>query len=301
MFKLSLNSVLASEVAEFLGTELHGDEVVVYGPATIGNVTDNSLIHVNDVKSIDFRVVDAHKEVLMLCPEDIGDRTRGSYIVTPNPEAAFVRVIRHLFATTLAPFIHAHATIDNSALLGKGVSVFAGTYLGPEVEVGDGTVILQNVVVTGKVKIGANCLIKANTTIGSEVFDFVYYDNKWEQFPRFGKIIIGDDVWIGSNSSIEKGSIRDTTIGDGVKIDDLVQIGSGSSVGKDSLIAAGAIVCAGVEIGERCWIAPKVAIKEGLVVRRNSLIGLGAVVIRDVEENSVMVGNPARRIRSNKG
>ena len=152
---------------------------------------------------------------------------------------------------------------------------------------------------TGKVSIGRRCVIKANSTVGSEGFSFIFDKNKLEHFPQIGGITIGDDVWIGANSTIERAALDDTVIEEGVKVDDLVQIGHNTRIGKFSQITAGAVICGRVVLGERCWVAPKACIDNAVVVGKNALIGMGAVVLKDVPEGMVVAGVPAKVLRKN--
>ena len=296
MLRIVANSILASEVAEFLDKELHGENIVIYGPSTLDKITDHSMICLNNNESLPEEIC-KKMEVLILSPRDLGPTAPASFIVTPEPEVDFVQVINNYFARLVVHSIHPMAVIEQGAVVGRNVGIGAGSFIGPEVEIGDQTIIFQNVAITGKVKIGNQCVIKANSTIGSDIFDFVYTDNQWEQFPQIGKILIGNNVWIGANTTIEKGSLSDTVIDNGVKIDDLVQIGSSSFIGQNSMIAAGAVICREVKIGQKCWIAPNVSILERLKIGDYATIGLGGVVIDDVTPSTVVAGNPAQIIK----
>ncbi|MBI5211013.1 MAG: hypothetical protein HY927_13670 [Elusimicrobia bacterium] len=301
MRKIFLNSVLASEIAAFLKRKLHGADLAVYGPCAAGQPTDNCMIYVEDVRALPVSALKKTADVLVLCPRPVPRGAPCSSIATPTPKIHFIDAVNKFFTRPIAAQIHPRAVIEEGAKLGRNVSVLAGSYVGPDVEIGDDTTIFQNCVVTGRVRIGARCVIKANSTIGSEIFDFVYEDGAWQQVPQVGRIIIGDDAWFGANSTIEKGALTDTVIGPGVKVDDLVQIGSGSIVGKDSIIASGSVLCREVTVGTRCWIAPHVSILERRRIHDGSVVGLGAVVIADVPKGATVAGNPARTIRRRKG
>lgn len=296
MQKISENSVLASEIADFLGKKLSGENVVIYGPSAPSQITDNSIFFIDDAQGFPADKIKAKIEVLTLLTGQSRPKPTGSYIITDDPAADFIRVINKYFARKIVPFMHPSAVIESGSKLGQNVGVYAGAFIGPEVEIGDNTMILQNVVITGKVKIGKNCVVKANATIGSEIFDFAYADGAWQQFPQIGRILIADDVWIGANSTIEKGSLTDTVIERGVRIDDLVQIGNGSRIGQDSIVAAGAVICSHVEMGKKCWIAPNSTVREKTTLGEKSFVGLGSVVIADVAGGKVVAGNPAKPI-----
>jgi len=298
MLENSANSVLASEVAEFLGRELHGENVVVYGPTTLDNVKDRSMIYLRKDDKLPTERIAAELEILIISENELGDDAPGSYIVTSNPELDFVHVVNKFFKRITSPEIHKSAVIEDGANVGLGVSVGSGSYIGPEVEVGEYTSICQNVVIIGKVKIGQHCVIKPNSSIGSEIFNFVYGEETWEQFPQVGKIVIGDNVWVGANTTIEKGTLTDTVIHAGVKIDDLVQIGSSCVIEDDSIIAAGTVLCHDVKIGKKCWVAPNVSILQKVQIGGECTIGLGSVVLVDVLNRTIVAGNPAQPISS---
>jgi len=298
MFQNSSNSVLASEVAEYLNKKMYGEDIVVYGPSTLDNVTDRSIVYVQKGERLSVEIIRRKEEVLVLCDYDLGADGLDTYIVTPNPELDFVHVVNKFFRRAAAVEIHKKAVIEEGAKLGKDISVYSGSYIGPEVEIGDNTIVFQNVVIAGRVKIGSNCVIKPNSSIGSEIFNFVYGQERWEQFPQVGGVIIGDYVWIGANSTIEKGTLSDTVVGDGTKIDDLVQVGSSCVIGRNSIIAAGSVLCHHVNVGEKCWIAPNASILEELTIGDNSVIGLGSVVVESVPSKTVVAGNPAQPLKN---
>ena len=171
--------------------------------------------------------------------------------------------------------------------------------IGNGVEIGDKTKILQNTCVYGRTKIGKGTIIKSNTTIGSEGFSFSFTGNELFHFPHVGSIRIGENVWIGSNCTVEKSQIDETVIEDHVKIDDLVHVGHNSKIKKFSQITVGSIIGGRVTIGQECWIAPHVVIDTGIEVGENSLIGTSSFVKADVEKNSIMIGSPAKLLRKN--
>ncbi len=110
-------------------------------------------------------------------------------------------------------------------------------------------------------------------------------------------MIIGDNVEIGANTCIDRGTLSNTVIGNYVKIDNLCHIAHNVQIGENSTIIALSMIAGSVKIGKNCWIAPCAAIKEKLVVNDGSLVGLGAVVIRDVVSGDVVAGVPARSIK----
>jgi len=291
-------AVKSSAIARFLGAKLFGKDLVIEGAAPIHALRPGCLSFVKKFDEAMVGAINENPDVLIIGPEPYKDRIRCSYLISDNPRLDFLRVIREFFAPAAAPEVHETAIIHPKAKLGKNVSVGAHTLIGPEVTIGDGTRIDHHVVFQGKVTMGKAGVVKSNAVIGGEGFGFEY--NEYgvpEHFPHIGSIEIGDNVWIGACSTIERATLHKTVIGPNVKIDDLVQVGHNTQIGANTLVMAGSIICGGAAIGRNCWIAPNTTIKEKLKLSDNVTTGLGSVVINDVPANTVVAGNPARKLR----
>lgn len=185
----------------------------------------------------------------------------GLTIRSDDPRTAFARIVNALFPApdeaTRCPW---------------------GTVVGPHS-------VVRNAVVGHNVTIGANC------SIGLPGFGFVATG---ERFPHHGRVIIGDDVSIGSNVCIDRGALGDTVVRRGAKIDNLVHVAHNCDIGEDALIIAGATLCGGVRVGPGARIAPNAVVREQVTIGAGSVVGLGAVVVRDVDPGTTVVGNPAK-------
>lgn len=180
-------------------------------------------------------------------------------VVSDNPRKTFVELIREY-----EPFEHP---------IGRGAVIdYRFT------EIGSGT------------RIGPNC------SIGQPGFGYEIIDGEPTHFPHVGRVLIGDNVHIGANVTIDRGTLSDTVIEDGVKIDNLVHIAHNVVVRRNAFVIAGAMLGGSCDIGEDAWIAPHAVIKEGVRIGKRVVVGLGAVVLKDVEDDAVVAGVPARRL-----
>lgn len=283
MYRIKKFEVWASEIAGFLNSELIGDDFLVEGPSRIrlecpsGDGFGNVLL----------LTTQAPREAV--CP----------YLVTQQPELALGHVLREFFSSKSVNTIHKSADISEEAKVGRNVQVGAHSVIGPDVEIGDNTVVMNNVVINGPVVVGKNCVIKDGAVIGSEGWGFVS-DEDGIPFhpPQLGKIVIGDSVWIGSNSTIERAMVAETVISTNVKVDDLVHIGAAAKIGKGCMITAGSVIAFNVVLEDGVLVAPHSVIRENLVIGSNISIGLGAIVVNDLSAPGIYVGNPARLLKS---
>jgi UDP-3-O-[3-hydroxymyristoyl] glucosamine N-acyltransferase len=303
VYERKTDSYYADEIARFLGRKLHGENCVILQPCSLENIRDSSVLFICKRvagEGFDVGSLAGHSDLLVIVQRGFRSRLTCSYVVSPEPRLDFVRVLCHFFVKRPVPQVHPTAIVERGAVLGRDVLIGAHTYIGPEVQVGNNTMIFNNVVVTGRVEIGARCVIKSNATIGSEGFSFVTASRHLDHFPQIGRIVIGRNVWIGANTTIERAALDATTIGDDVRIDDLVQIGHNVSVGRAAQITAGAIICGRARIGPRVWIAPNACVDSAVAVGRGAFVGLGAVVLKDVKPSTVVAGSPARFLKHTK-
>lgn len=147
-----------------------------------------------------------------------------------------------------------------------------------------------------RITIGKDCVIQPGAQIGQDGFGYTFENGRWEPKPHNFGVAIEDDVHIGANTCIDRGSYRDTRIGQGTRIDNLVHIAHNVQVGRNCIIVAGAEVSGSVVIGDGAWIGPNACIREHLTIGAGAVIGIGAVVVKDVPAGETWVGNPARRL-----
>ena len=304
------NEITVKKIASFLDLKYTGKDFKISNVSSLNKIKNNSLLFYSDISNFQFKIKDntkynlkklqKHKNIVIITTEDIEKKMKIPVIISKNPRLDFQRVVIQFFSDDeLKSKIHKTAIIEKNTKIGKNVHVGSNCYIGNNVTIGDNTKIFNNTCIFGKTKIGKNTTILSNSSIGIEGYGFSFSENGSVHFPHIGSIIIGDNVWIGSNSNIEKSQIDETIIEDNVKIDSLVQIGHNSVIKKSAQITAGTIICGRAKIGRNCWIAPNSVIDAACEIGDNSFVGTLSLVKRNFPKNSVIVGSPAKLLRKN--
>lgn len=286
------------EIAIFLEKEMVGDNIEVSTFSSLSNLQDNSVVFAKKYSKDYADALSKAQKVLAIVCEDYRDKITVPHIISPNPRLDYLRVISEFFVEKVIPAgIHSSATIEEGANIGKNVSIGAHCYIGPKVTIGDNTSILPNTSIFGKVTIGMGCYIKPGVVIGGPGFGFEYDENNIPiHFPHTGEVIIGDNVYIGANSTVDRAAIDATIIEDNVKIDNLVHVAHNCIIRRNTLLTAGTILSGGVIIGEKSWLSPNSTVHQKVKIGNNCTIGMGAVVLRKVKDETTVFGNPAYKV-----
>lgn len=219
------------------------------------------------------------------------------YLVVENSRRAFMEVLNAFFCDKKRTGIANSSCISPSAKIGEGVFIGENVVIEASVIIGDNTEIDHNSVVKRDTVMAANCKVGSNCVIGGVGFGYEKdEDGNNVLIPHLGNVVLSDGVEVGNNSNIDRAVLGSTMIGKNVKIDNLVHIAHGVNVGANSLIIANSMVAGSVDIGENVWLAPSSSVLNGKLIGSNAVIGLGAVVLKNVDADSVVVGNPARKI-----
>lgn len=183
--------------------------------------------------------------------------------------------------------IGANAVIESGVTLANGVDIGAGCFIGKNAVIGENTKLWANVSIYHKVEIGRNCLVQANTTIGSDGFGYANDKGKWIKIPQLGSVIVGDNVEIGANTSIDRGAIDDTEIHDGVILDNQIQIAHNVIVGENTAIAACSVIAGSTEVGKNCTIAGLVGINGHIKVADGCVFTGMTMVTKTIDKPGV--------------
>lgn len=213
-------------------------------------------------------------------------------IVDEDPQGKLIELINYI--SHGIGFKQQYKDIDN----GKNIRIGQNCVIEDDVYIGDNTVIEHNVVIHNGTSIGNNCIIRSGATIGGEGYGFVKrVDGTLARQPFIGRTIIEDNVEVGYNTAIVKGTIGDTYISHGAKLDNLIHVAHDCHIGEDSTVTAGVSLCGYVTLGKRTRLAPNSTVKQRLNVGDDVVVGLGAVVVKSVEGGEVVAGNPAKPLR----
>lgn len=236
-------------------------------------------------------------------------------LIHPKPQRAYALIAQHLYpAPTAESFIHPTAFIAPTAVLGEGCSIGAYVVIGEHVELGAGIAIESHTVINDNVKIGKNgriashvtishsiigdrVMIKPGTHIGQQGFGFHMDEAGHFDVPQLGIVIIGNDVQIGSNACIDRGSLDNTIIGNGVRIDNLVQIAHNVYIGDQSVIVAQAGIAGSSHLGRFVIVAGQVGIAGHLNIGNGVKIAAQSGLMRDVADGDTVAGSPAVPVR----
>jgi UDP-3-O-[3-hydroxymyristoyl] glucosamine N-acyltransferase len=243
-----------------------------------------------------------------------------SVLTVREPYRAFVMAARELFPQSLRPsslsrpgdFAGAH--IDASARVEDGVGIEPGAVIGPEAEIGSGTVIGANAVIGAGVRIGRDCSVGANSVIsntligdrvivhpgcniGQDGFGFVMGGQGHLKVPQVGRVIIQDDVEIGAGTTVDRGAIRDTIIGEGTKIDNLVQVGHNVSIGRHCVIVAQTGISGSSTLEDFVVLGARVGLNTNVTIGEGAQIAGVSVVHGNVPAGAKWGGMPAKPLK----
>ncbi len=242
-------------------------------------------------------------------------------LATKYPQLAFAIVGRLLFPTAAIPEsvtgetgVSARAFIADSAQIEDGAIIEAGAVIGAGAAVGAGTVVAPNAVIGQNVQIGRNgfvgpnttiqyalvgdrCIIHAGAQIGQDGFGFTAGPKGPERLPQIGRVIIQDNVEIGANTTVDRGALTDTVIGDGTKIDNLVQIAHNVKIGRGCIIAGHCGISGSCTLGDFVMLGGRVGLKDHLTIGSGAQIAAAAGVMDDIPAGERWAGAPAVPMR----
>lgn len=189
--------------------------------------------------------------------------------------------------------LDAHVHLADNASIADNVILYAGVYLGRNSTIRENSLVYPNTTIRENVTIGKNCIIHSNVAIGSDGFGFATVDGKKTKIPQIGTVIIGDDVEIGSNTAIDRATFGVTRIGNGTKIDNLVQIAHNVTIGENGTISGGSAIAGSATLGKNITMGGNSGIIGHVTIGDGVVLGGGAGVLQALGDGEIVSGFPA--------
>jgi len=212
-------------------------------------------------------------------------QARGACIVTDQPYLYFARLTRfwkQARQSGQGPAIHPSAVIDPTAEIHPGARIGALCVIERGARIGDGTLLYSRVTVGEGCSLGERCIVHPGVVIGADGFGFAPVEGRWEKIEQLGAVRIGDDVEIGANTCIDRGALEDTVIGNGVKLDNLIQIGHNVRIGEHTALAGCVGVAGSATIGAHCTVGGGAVVLGHLTLADHVHISAASVVMRSL-------------------
>lgn len=311
-----MHSFTVEQINEILKGEQVGDTThAVTGVNEIRNASNSDLTFIGNKKYAKYWA-DSNASVAIINDNiELQPGDNRAFIKVKNADLAMARLLEAFQPETPAfdTDIHATAVVDKTATVGKGVKIGAHCYVGKNVVLGDGVVLYHNVsifddttigpqtvvwsgtVIRERSQIGAQCIFHTNVSIGADGFGYRPADDGrgLVKIPHIGNVVIGNGVEIGANSCVDRAKFNSTIVGDGCKIDNLVQIAHNCILGRSCIMAGHSGLAGSVTLGDGVIIGGSASIKDHTVIESGATIGAGSGVMNDVKAGQTVLGYPA--------
>lgn len=315
-----MNNFTVQELAEKLNGKVIGKpEIQIHSLAQLEEAKEGQMSFIGHKKFEKNWSESFASAALINADSQLQPEEGKAFILVENANFAMIEAL-HLFAPPLPKFntaIHPNAIVDESASIGDSVKIGAGVYIGPNVKLDDGVVVYPNAtilddsqigkatqiwsgaVIRERTIIGAHCIIHPNASIGADGFGFEPHPQKGLlKVPQIGNVVIGNFVEIGANSCVDRAKFSSTIVGDGCKIDNLVQIGHNSKLGMFCIMAGNSGLAGSVTLGNGVVIGGSASIKDHTSIGDGATIGAGSGVTGNVEAGKTVLGYPAVEART---
>lgn len=304
------------EISQILGGELQGDyKKPIIGAEQLERAQSQQITFINNTKYL--RLWDTSKASAAIVNKNItiSPGVDRAFIKVGNPDLAMARLLE-AFAPEgpcMEEELHPMATVHPTVVRGKGCRIGAGCYVGKNVVLGDGVILYPNVsvfddttignhtvvwsgtVIRERSIIGAHCIFHTNVSIGADGFGYRPSEDGrgLVKIPQIGNVIIGNYVEIGANSCVDRGKFSSTILGDGCKIDNLVQIAHNCVLGRSCIMAGHSGLAGSVTLGDGVIIGGSASIKDHTTINSGAIVGAGSGVMSDVLPGKTVLGYPA--------
>jgi UDP-3-O-[3-hydroxymyristoyl] glucosamine N-acyltransferase len=301
--------MLLSEIASRLGLNLQGRDMEISGVNTLADATASELSFLANPKYAP-QLESTRAGAVIVSADQASNHL--SCLVSANPYLDFARSV-HLFAkpqgcfsgVSELAFVHEGAVVDPGAAVAplayigrgarveKGVRIFSGSYVGEDCVIGEDTTIYPNCSLMAGTIVGKRVILHAGTVLGSDGFGFAQAASGMTKFPQIGRTVIEDDVEIGANTTIDRAALGETRIGQGTKIDNLVQLGHNVRVGRNCIIVSQVGIAGSTSLGDGVILAGQVGVAGHIHLGDGCRIGAKSGVGQDVPPKTDLSGIPA--------
>lgn len=305
-----MQSKTLQELAALVGGKVIGDgTITIHSASTLDKAGPGQITFYSNKKYLP--QVKSTRASVVIASEPV--ESPAALLVTEDPYYAFMQIVVSLHGHRKHPVtgISSQASIDKTAQLGPGCNVhpfvsisenviigkncqlYPGVFIGPNVKIGDDCILYPNTVIYDGTIIGHRVIIQSNASIGQDGFGFATHKGIHHKIPQIGRVILEDDVEIGSGCAIERGTLDDTVIGKGSKIGDSVAIGHGTKIGPYCLLVPQVGVAGSATLGHHVVLGGQVGVVGHIKVGNLVKVGAKAGVVNDVPDGATIVGTPA--------
>ena len=302
-------SFTLKQLAEITHSQIKGDKAIILsGVASLQEASEGQISFVSNLK-YKAQLKSTKASAVVLSPVLAKDYS-GNVLVNQDPYLTFARVVTEFNkSTTLPENIHASAIVAENVMLGKGVNIGPNVVIEQGVKIGEAVVIgagcfigadsiiennvhlYPNVTVYHASQIGCRTIIHSGVIIGADGFGFApnseSEEKSWYKIPQIGNVVLGSDVEIGANTTIDRAAMESTRIGKGVKLDNQIQVGHNVELGEHTIIAGGTVIGGSTKIGKNCTIGGVVAIAGHLDITDNVMLTGRTMVMKSISDAGV--------------
>ena len=304
---MATHPVPLADLVRLLGGELLGGDVVVSRVATLQNARPGDIAFVSQLR---YRSqIASTQATALILPQSLRDATSLPRIISEDPYLYFAEVSRIFSPPAPAvPGIHPSAVVEKGAIvaasaeigalayIGRGAKVGEGTAVGPGCFIGEDAVVGErgrlyaNVTVYHRCIVGNDVIIHSGAVVGADGFGMAPKDGKWLKIPQTGRAIVGNDVEIGANTTIDRGALDDTVIEDGVKLDNQIQIGHNVRIGAHSALAGCVGVAGSARIGRHCTVGGGAVILGHLEIADHVHVSAATLITKSISKPGTYTG-----------
>lgn len=300
--------ILLSELAEKLGLKFQGEDCEIVGVNTLDKARPEELSFLVNPKYA--QLLESTRAGCVLTSGPYADKVERA-LVSDNVYMDLAKVVNFfaepqgcLTGVSELAYIHPDAEVDESATvypfafvgagakIGAGTTVFAGCYIGENSTIGSGGIIYPNAVIMGGLEVGDNVIIQPGAVLGGDGYGYAQTPAGHMKIPQIGNVVIGNNVEIGSNTAVDRAALDTTSIGNGTKVDNLVQIGHNVQVGEHCLVIGQVGIGGSTKVGNGVVLAGQVGVADNAEIGDGAMIGAQSGVSGKVEPGAKLAGSP---------